>query len=52
MVAELAGIGGEAEVRGIVRRYRDAGCTLPCVGPFAGHDGAAGFEATLQAAGA
>jgi F420-dependent oxidoreductase-like protein len=52
MVAELAGIGGEAEVRGIVRRYRDAGCTLPCVGPFASHDGAAGFEATLQAAGA
>jgi alkanesulfonate monooxygenase SsuD/methylene tetrahydromethanopterin reductase-like flavin-dependent oxidoreductase (luciferase family) len=52
MVAELAGIGGEADVRGIVRRYRDAGCTLPCVGPFAGHDGAAGFEATLQAVGA
>jgi F420-dependent oxidoreductase-like protein len=52
MVAELAGIGGEADIRNILRRYRDAGCTLPCVGPFAGHEGAAGFEATLQAAGA
>jgi alkanesulfonate monooxygenase SsuD/methylene tetrahydromethanopterin reductase-like flavin-dependent oxidoreductase (luciferase family) len=47
---ELAGIGEGEHVRDIVRRYRDAGVTLPGVGPFAGHEGAAGFEATLEAA--
>lgn len=49
MVGELAGIGGEAELRTIIQRYRDAGCTLPVIGPFAGHEGAARYEATLEA---
>ena len=47
---ELAGIGDEARVRVIIERYREAGVTLPGVGPFGGHDGAKGFEATLEAA--
>ena len=47
---ELAGIGDEARVRDVIHRYREAGVTLPGVGPFAGHDGAKGFEATLEAA--
>jgi len=47
---ELAGIGDEARVREIIERYREAGVTLPGVGPFGGHDGAKGFEATLEAA--
>jgi F420-dependent oxidoreductase-like protein len=50
MLHELAGMGDERALRDTVRRYRDAGCTLPLVGPFAQHDGAAGFEATLRAA--
>lgn len=50
MLHELAGIGDEAAVREAVRRYRDAGCTLPLVGSFAQHEGAAGFEPTVQAA--
>jgi F420-dependent oxidoreductase-like protein len=47
---EMAALGDERAVRETVRRYRDAGCTLPLVGPFAQHEGAAGFEATLRAA--
>ena len=47
---ELAGIGDEARVRDAIHRYREAGVTLPGAGPFAGHDGAKGFEATLEAA--
>jgi F420-dependent oxidoreductase-like protein len=50
MLHELAGLGDERAVRDAVRRYRDAGCTLPVVGPFAQHEGAAPLEATLQAA--
>lgn len=50
MLHELAGIGDERAVREAVERYRSAGCTLPLLGPFAQHDGAAGFEATLRAA--
>jgi F420-dependent oxidoreductase-like protein len=49
MLHELAGIGDEQALREAVRRYRDAGCTLPLVGPFAQHEGAAGFEASLKA---
>jgi F420-dependent oxidoreductase-like protein len=52
MIHELAGIGDEKAIRQVLRRYRDAGCTLPLLGAFAGHAGAAGFEATLQAAAA
>jgi hypothetical protein len=37
-------------VRSAIRRYREAGVTLPGAGPFAGHKGARGFEATLEAA--
>ena len=47
---ELAGIGDEARVRDAIDRYRDAGVTLPGVGPFGGHAGAKGFEKTLEAA--
>ena len=50
MLDELSGIGDEEQVRGVIRRYRDAGVTLPCAGVFGGHQGAAGFEATLEAA--
>jgi F420-dependent oxidoreductase-like protein len=50
MMDELAGIGGEQQVRGAIRRYREAGVTLPGAGPFGGHKGAAGFEATLEVA--
>ena len=49
MLDDLAGIGDERQVRDAIRRYRDAGLTLPAAGPFAGHNGAAGFEATLEA---
>ena len=49
MLDELAGIGDEHQVRDAVRRYREAGVTLPCAGPFGGHTGAAGHEATLEA---
>ncbi len=49
MIDELAGIGDEQQVREAIRRYREAGVTLPGAGPFGGHKGAAGFEATLEA---
>ena len=47
---ELAGIGDAAEVRAAVDRLRESGVTLPAAGPFSGHEGAKGFEATLEAA--
>jgi F420-dependent oxidoreductase-like protein len=50
MCDELAGVGDKQQVRDVIRRYREAGVTLPGVGPFGGHQGAAGFEATLEAA--
>ena len=50
MLDDLAGLGDEQQVRDAIQRYRDAGVTLPAVGPFGGHEGAAGFEATLEAA--
>src|ERR1700674_5296476 len=49
MMDELAGIGDEHQVRDAIRRYREAGVTLPGAGSFGGHMGAAGFEATLEA---
>jgi alkanesulfonate monooxygenase SsuD/methylene tetrahydromethanopterin reductase-like flavin-dependent oxidoreductase (luciferase family) len=49
---ELAGIGDASRVCDALRRYRDAGVTLPGAGPFGGHEGAKGFEATLEAAAA
>ncbi|HUZ87131.1 MAG TPA: LLM class flavin-dependent oxidoreductase [Candidatus Baltobacterales bacterium] len=50
LMNELAGIGDAQQVRDAVARYRDAGVTLPGIGPFASHPGAAGFEATMEAA--
>ena len=47
---ELAGIGDASQVRAAVERLRESGVTLVGVGPFGGHDGAKGFEATLEAA--
>ena len=49
MLDELAGIGDEERVRAAIDRYREAGVTLPGAGPFGGHKGAKGFEATLEA---
>ncbi len=42
----LTAVGDEPAVRAGVERYRDAGVTLPCVGPISKTD----FEATLRAA--
>src|SRR5882762_3882803 len=50
MLDEYAGIGDETQVRDAIRRYREAGATLPAAGPFSGHPGAAGFEKTLEVA--
>src|SRR5579864_525255 len=50
MIDELAAIGDEGQVRAAIHRFRDAGVTLPGVGPFSKHRAAAGFEATLEAA--
>lgn len=50
MIDEVAGIGDERQIQEAIRRYREAGVTLPGVGAFSGHAGAAGFEATLEAA--
>ncbi len=50
MLDEYAGIGDESQVRDAINRYREAGATLPAAGPFSGHEGAAGFEKTLEAA--
>ncbi|HKW69565.1 MAG TPA: LLM class flavin-dependent oxidoreductase [Candidatus Dormibacteraeota bacterium] len=49
MLDELAGIGDEQQLGAAVRRYAEAGVTLPAVGPFGGHKAARGFEATLEA---
>ena len=49
ILAALAGVGDEAELRATIERYQEAGVTLPVVGPFSGHEGAAGFDATLEA---
>jgi len=50
LLDDFAGIGDEQQVRAAIQRYREAGLTLPAAGPFSGHKGAAGFEATLEAA--
>ena len=50
MIDQLSGIGDGEAVRAAIERYRAAGTTLPAAGPFAGHPGAAGFEATMEAA--
>jgi F420-dependent oxidoreductase-like protein len=50
MLDELGGVGTQEQVKDAVARYRQAGVTLPCVGPFSGHPAAAGFVPTLEAA--
>ena len=50
MLDDFAGIGDEEHIHKAIGRYRDAGLTLPAAGPFSGHKGAVGFEATLEAA--
>ena len=42
----LTAVGDEQSVRAGVERYRDAGVTLPCIGPISRTD----FDATLRAA--
>lgn len=49
VLSALAGIGEVEEVRATIERYRQAGVTLPVIGPFGGHEGAAGFQVTLEA---
>src|SRR5437868_7828939 len=50
MIDTLAAIGDEKHIRDVLSQYTQSGVTLPAIGPFAGHDGAAGFEMTLEAA--
>ena len=50
MVDELAVIGDAKTIREAIRRCRDAGATVVGPGPFSGHEGAAGFDATVEAA--
>jgi alkanesulfonate monooxygenase SsuD/methylene tetrahydromethanopterin reductase-like flavin-dependent oxidoreductase (luciferase family) len=45
LLASLSGIGGEEEVLGAVRRYREAGATSPCIGGIPKTD----FNASLEA---
>jgi F420-dependent oxidoreductase-like protein len=46
----LGAFGSPEDVREKVAAYRTAGATVPAVGPFSGHVGAQGAEATLRAA--
>ena len=50
MMHELSALGEASRLKESLRRYRDAGVTLPCVFPIGGHDGAAGYVPTLEAA--
>ena len=50
MLHELSGIGNAAAVREAIARYREAGVTLPVVGPLPKSAGAVSVEATLEAA--
>lgn len=49
MLLDLAGVGDEKAVRDAIRRYRDAGATLPTIGPF-NAPGSAGIDAAFEAA--
>lgn len=49
-VDAMAGLGDADTIRAKIEEYRDAGVTLPAVGPVPRHDGAAGPEETLKAA--
>ena len=50
MLDELGAVGDKSQLLEGVQRFREAGVTLPCVYPFSGHPGAAGYVATLEAA--
>lgn len=50
LIDELSALGDEAQIKQSLARFRDAGVTLPCVFPIGGHEGAAGFVPTLEAA--
>jgi F420-dependent oxidoreductase-like protein len=50
MVDDLSALGDESRIKESLRRHREAGVTLPCVFPIGGHEGAAGFVPTLEAA--
>lgn len=50
MLGEFAAIGDAAAIGEKFRQYRDAGVTLPAVGPFQAGEGFAGVEPTLEAA--
>jgi F420-dependent oxidoreductase-like protein len=50
MVDDLGALGDEARIKESIARFRDAGVTLPCIFPIGGHEGAAGYVPTLEAA--
>lgn len=50
MLEHFAAIGSPEAVRAKIAEYREAGATLPAVGPFNAGEGFAGVEATLEAA--
>lgn len=49
MLLDLGAIGDEAAVAASIRRYREAGCDLPVIGPFKA-PGSGSSDETLQAA--
>ena len=49
-VEDMTAIGDAERIQTKVEAYRDAGVTLPAIGPLPRHEGAAGVEATLSAA--
>lgn len=46
---DYAAAGDRATLLAKLKEYREAGVTLPAVGPIAAHDGSLGLEATLEA---
>jgi F420-dependent oxidoreductase-like protein len=50
MVDDLTALGDESRIKESIARFREAGVTLPCVYPITGHEGAAGYVPTLEAA--
>ncbi|MGH2710282.1 MAG: LLM class flavin-dependent oxidoreductase [Actinomycetota bacterium] len=49
-VEAMAGLGDADTIRAKIEEYREAGVTLPAVGPVPRHEGGAGSEETLKAA--
>ena len=49
-VDAYAGMGDQASIQAKVAEYREAGVTLPGIGPLPRHPGSKGIEATLEAA--